>query len=128
MMKENRMRFARIGSPKKDHVRLFDLLIGIRTTACTKDRRQTGDARGVSSTVAAIDVVAADHNAGELLCNKVQFVRCLRTAEKAKRCPSMLVDNGLQTPRREVHSFIPARGLSLNQRLGEPGIRLYLRH
>jgi hypothetical protein len=77
MVKEDRVRFTRIGSPKKDHVRFFDLLIGVGTTAGAEYRRQTGDARGVSSAVAAIDVVAADHNAGELLGNEVHFVRRL---------------------------------------------------
>jgi hypothetical protein len=108
MVKEDRVRFARIGSPKKDNVRFFDLLVGVRTTAGTKDRRQTGDARGVSSAVAAIDVVTADHNAGELLRYEVHLVCRLRTAEEAKRRASMVLHNGLQTPRREIHSFVPA--------------------
>jgi hypothetical protein len=85
MVKEDRVRFTRVGSPEKDHVRFFDLLIGVRTAAGTKDRRQTGDARSVSSAIATIDVVTAYHNAGELLRYEVHFVCRFRTAEEAKR-------------------------------------------
>ena len=77
MVKEDRMRFARVGSPQQDHIRFFDFLIGVRAASSTEYRRQTGDARGVSSPIAAIDVVAAYHDPGELLCNEVHFIRRL---------------------------------------------------
>ena len=76
-MKENRMRFPGVRSPEKNDVRFFDLLVRVCATARTENRRQTGDARGVSSTVATIDVVTADHDTRELLRNEVHFVRRL---------------------------------------------------
>ena len=77
MMKENRMCLPGVRSPEKNHIGFFNLLIGIATSAYPKDRRQTGDAWGVSSAVAAIDVVAAHHDTRELLSNEVHFVRRL---------------------------------------------------
>src|SRR5579883_1604728 len=128
MMKENRMRFARIRSPEEDHIRFFDLLVGVRTTACTEYRRQTGDARGMSSTVAAVDIVAADHHAGKLLGDVVHLVRRLRAAEHAERRTTVLFDHRFESPRREIQRLIPTRRLSLYQRLSEPDVWLCLGH
>ena len=49
--------------------------VGARPSACTEHRRQTDDARGVSGSVAAVDVVAADDGARELLRDVVHLVR-----------------------------------------------------
>ena len=68
------MRFPSIGSPKEDDIRLLDLLIGVRPSACSENHRQTGDAGGMSGTVAAIDIVAAHHDARELLRHEIHFV------------------------------------------------------
>ena len=54
-------------APEDDEVRLLDLAIRARPAARSEDRRQTDDAGGVSGAVAAVDVVAADHGARELL-------------------------------------------------------------
>ena len=66
-MEEDRVRLARIRSPQDDQVSLLDLLVGVRAAACSEDRRQTGDARSMSGAVAAVDVVATDDRARELL-------------------------------------------------------------
>jgi hypothetical protein len=95
MMEENRMGFPRVGSPQNDHIRLFDLLIGIRPPACPKYHRQTGDAGRVSGTVAAIDVVAAHHNPRKLLRDEIHFVRRLRATEHAERFRRVSIDCGL---------------------------------
>jgi hypothetical protein len=95
MMKENRMCLPGIRSPEKNYICLFNLLIGVCATASTKNRRQTGDARRVSSPVAAIDVVTAHHNARKLLSNEVHFVRCLGAAEQSKGLAGVLLDNRL---------------------------------
>src|SRR5262249_49105597 len=46
---------------------------------------QTGDTGGVSSTVAAVDVVGADDRPGELLREIIQLVRGLGAAVTAER-------------------------------------------
>src|SRR5438105_9529318 len=97
MMEENRMCFPGVGSPEKNHVGFFNLLVRVCAPACSENHRQTGDARGVSSTVAAIDVVASDDDARELLRNKVHLVRRLRATEQPERLPSTLPDRHFQT-------------------------------
>jgi hypothetical protein len=52
VMEEDRVRFARVRSPEDQQIRLFDLFIGRRPAARTEYRRQTDDARSVSSAVA----------------------------------------------------------------------------
>jgi hypothetical protein len=74
MMEENRMGLPGVRSPEKDHIGFFDLLVGVSATPRTENRRQTGDARRVSSTVATIDIVTAHHNTRELLSNEVHFI------------------------------------------------------
>ena len=78
------MRFPGVRSPEKNHIRFFDLLIGVRTAACSENHRQTGDARSMSGTVAAIDVVASHHDASEFLRNEIHLVRRLRATEHAE--------------------------------------------
>ncbi len=83
VMKVDRMRLSRVRSPKDDQVGVLGLLVGARAAACPEDRRQTDDARSVSSSIAAIDVVAADDGASELLRDIVHLVGRLRAAEHA---------------------------------------------
>ena len=85
VMEEDRMRLARVRAPEHDQVGVRDLLVGARTAACPEYRRQTDDARSVSSSIAAIDVVAADDRASELLRDVVHLVGRLRAAEHAER-------------------------------------------
>src|SRR4029077_8218330 len=81
MVEEDRVRLARVRAPQDDEVGFLDLLVGARAAPCSEYRRQTDDARGVSSTVAAVDVVAADDRARELLREIVHLVGRLRAAE-----------------------------------------------
>ena len=85
VVEEDRMRLPGVRSPEQDAVRLLNLAIRARPAAHAEYRRQTGDARGVSRTVAAVDVVRADHHARELLRRVVHLVRALRAAEQAER-------------------------------------------
>src|ERR1700732_2559043 len=84
-MKEDRMRLPRVRTPQQDHVRFLNLTVRACPPARPKYRRQTDDARGVSSTVAAIYIVAADHRPHELLRNIVKFVGGFRATEHAER-------------------------------------------
>jgi hypothetical protein len=61
------MGFAGVRTPQKDDVRLFDFAIGACSASRSENRRQTGDAGSVSSTVATIDVVATDDRARKFL-------------------------------------------------------------
>jgi hypothetical protein len=87
-MEEDRMRVARVRSPQNDQIGVLDLLVRARAAACTEDRRQTDDARSMSSSIAAVDVVAADDRASELLSDVVHLVRGLRAAEHSERVRS----------------------------------------
>src|SRR5712692_4492164 len=107
MMEENRMRLPGVRSPKENHIGFFNLLIGVGAATRTENHRQTGDARGVSGTVAAIDVVAAQHDSGEFLRDEIHFVRGLRTTKEPERLPSALFHNGFQPSRRPVQSLVP---------------------
>ena len=68
MMKEYWVRLACIRTPKQNDVRIFYLAIRAGASACSENRRQTGDAGGVSSPVAAINIVSAHHAANEFHC------------------------------------------------------------
>jgi hypothetical protein len=76
-MKEDRVGFARIRAPQKDQVRVLDFPIRTRASSCTKNRRQTGDARRVSSPVTTVNVIAADDDTGKLLRHEIHLVRGL---------------------------------------------------
>jgi len=67
VMEKNRVRFPRVRSPQQDDVCIFNL--AIRTCAASRPeyRRQTGDARGMSSSIAAINVVGTHDAANEFL-------------------------------------------------------------
>jgi len=91
-MEKDRMCFPRIGTPEEDHIRFFNFAIGTSAAARPKNRRQTGDAWGMSSTVATIDVVAADDGADEFLCGVVQFIGCLGATKHAKRAGAVCLN------------------------------------
>src|SRR5579863_2864824 len=127
MVKEDGMRFPRVRTPKKDYIRFFHLGVRTRAAACSKDRRQTDDARGVSSAVATVDVVAPDHRANELLRNVVQLVGGFGATEHAKHPGVVLPDRGAEALGNLAQSFIPGgwtmTPVLANQRLGEAAAR-----
>src|SRR5207247_1383197 len=89
-------------------VRGSSLLVGARPAARTEHRRQTDDARRVSSSVAAVDVVRAEDDAGELLRGEVQLVRRLGAAEDAGQ--HAFVERAAKAGRGAVERLVPARG------------------
>jgi|SRR5713226_8907268 len=101
------MSFPRVGAPKKNDVRLFHFTVRAGAPSRTEDRRQTGDARGVSSPVATVDVVAADDRADEFLRDVVQLVGGLGAAEHAEGARSVLADFAADALRDAVESFFP---------------------
>src|SRR3954464_3173700 len=84
-MEENRMGFTRVGPPQEDQIGLLNLPVGAGAAPGPEHRRQTDDAGCVSSPVAAVDVVRADDDAGELLRHEVTLGPRLRAAEQAER-------------------------------------------
>ncbi len=84
MMKKDRMRLTGIRSPKHNHVRFFGLTVGTGAAARPKHSRQTGDAGGMSSSIAAINIVRAHDGADKFLGNIIQLVSGLGAAEHAK--------------------------------------------
>ena len=108
-MEENGMGFTGVGSPKDNEVCFLYLTIGTGAPAHSKDRRQTDDAGSVSSSVAAIDVVAVHHHASELLRHKVHLVGGFRTTEKPERIASVCGLCLEKTLRSAVKRLVPSR-------------------
>src|SRR5213075_2009663 len=66
MMKPDRMRLTGVRAPEEDEVSVLRFLVRARRAAGSQDCRQTDDARSVSGSVAAVDVVVAEHGARKL--------------------------------------------------------------
>jgi hypothetical protein len=117
------MGFAGIRAPQKDYVRFLDFSVGTGAAPCPKNRRQTGDAWGVSSPVAGIDVIAADDGADEFLGGVVQFIGGFGTTEHAEGARAASFHFGTDTVSDTVKGFFPGGGAMLsiftNQWCGE---------
>jgi hypothetical protein len=124
MMEENRMRFPGIRAPEKDDIRFFDFAVRTRAAARAENRRQTGDARRVSSAVAGIDVVATDHGADEFLSGIVQLIGRFGTTEHSKCTRAMRRNLALDPRDDQIESLVPGCGTVLavlpNQRRNQP--------
>ena len=101
------MRFARIRTPKYNEVGLIDLLIRASPASSSKNRRQTGDAWSVSSTVTAVDVVASDDHARELLGKEVQLVGRLGATEEAERVGPTCLFRGSESGGSPIQRLVP---------------------
>ena len=108
-MKEDRVRLPRIGSPQQNDVRLFNLTVRAGAPARPEYRRQTGDAGGVSSTVATVDMVAADHRSHELLRRIIQLVGGFRATEHPERIGSVFRELNLEILCDVIKGLIPTR-------------------
>src|SRR5262249_43573210 len=107
MVEENRMGFPGIRSPKQNDVRFFNLAIRTGPAARSENRRQTGDAGGVSSSVTTVDIVSAHDGANELLSDVVQLVDGLGAAEHAEITVIVLRNRPTKRSRDAVERFIP---------------------
>src|SRR5260370_36490541 len=125
-MKYSGMCGPRVRSPKQDYVCLFHLAIGTRAAPRSENRRQTGDARGVSSPVAAIDVVRSHHGTNKFLGGVVQLVGGLGATEHTEASRIMLLDRRTESLGHALQSFLPCGGNVANafsaQRLGEESV------
>src|SRR5260370_19437580 len=109
-MKEDGMCLPSVRSPKQDYVRLFHLAIGTGAAARSENRRQTGDARGVSSPVAAIDVVRSHHGTNKFLGGVVQLVGGLGATEHTEASRVMFLDRRTESLGHALQSFVPCGG------------------
>src|SRR5215831_16324567 len=116
------MRLSRIRSPQQDHIRIFGFTIGTCTAARSEYRRQTGDAGGVSSSVATIDVVRSHHGTNKLLRWIVQLIGGLGAAEHAEVARIMPVNRSAERRGHTVHGFIP-RGNAVPAVFTDQGLR-----
>jgi hypothetical protein len=77
----------------------------------------------VSSTVAAIDVIAANDSADEFLGSVVELVCCLRATEHSERGWAVVFDGLFEAARGAIDRFVPGTGLKAtgfpNHRLGD---------
>jgi hypothetical protein len=121
MVEENGMRFPRVRSPQQNHVRLFNLAIRARPPTSSENRRQTGDAGGVSSPVAAVDIVRPHHAADEFLRGVVDFIDGLRTTEHPKVSWIVFRNRFAKSSDYAVYSFIPSRG-TMNTVFADQGL------
>jgi hypothetical protein len=113
-MEKDGMSFPRVRAPKKNGIRLFNLAIGAGASARTENRRQTGDAWGMSSPVATIDVVATDDGADKFLGGVVELVGGLGTAEHAKGARPVPANFAADPVRDAIESFFPCRWAMLS--------------
>jgi hypothetical protein len=95
MVKEDRVCGARVRTPQENDISLLGLPIRTRASARSKYCRQTDDAGSVSRPVATVDIVAANHNASELLRGEVHLVRAFRAAKQSKGMRTIFLDNRL---------------------------------
>src|ERR1700676_4072452 len=101
-MEKNWVRFPCVRSPQQNYIRVFDFAIRTGSAACPEYRRQTGDARRMSSSVAAINVVRAHDAAHEFLRRVVQLVGGLRATEHPE-VSRILLRN--RFPERRCHAL-----------------------
>jgi branched-chain amino acid aminotransferase len=129
VMEKDWMRLARVAAPKNDRVGTFGLFVRARASAGTEDRRQTDDARSVSRSVAAIDVIASGNDAREFLRCVIDFVRGLRAAEHAVRARTISRTRVRDSLRGAIERLVPGRwsqGIAVaNERLGQSSISFH---
>ncbi len=121
----DRMRLPRVRPPQEDQVRLLRFPVGARAASGPKYRRQTDDARSVSSAVAAVYIVRAYDLPRELLGRVVHLIRGLRATEDPERLRPLLA-RGSEPLRNPVQGFIPGRhtqrSVLTDQRFGQAHI------
>ncbi len=109
-MEKDGVRLTCVRAPKNNEAGFLNLSIRAGSPAQAEDRRQTDDARGMSSPVASIDVVAAYDSTRKLLSKKIKLVRCLRTAKDTEGLGAACFYSPMETFYRSVEGYVPASG------------------
>src|SRR5215468_9451663 len=123
MMKEDGMSLASVRTPEQDYVGFFRFAIRTGAAARSEDRRQTGDAGGMSSSVAAIDIVRPHDGTNKLLRHIVQLVGGFRTTEHPEVAWVLLLDGATKGLGNTIKGLFPCcRTMSTvftDERLGQ---------
>src|SRR3989449_11483455 len=109
VVKKNRMSVPGVRTPQQDYFTLFNFAVRTRPAPRSKNRRQTGDARGMSSAVTTVDVVGADYRAHKFLRHVIQLIGGLRATEHPERMRPVLFNLFAESRGHPVERFIPAR-------------------
>jgi len=112
-MKEDGVSLTRVRAPQNDQVRILNFPIRTRPAAQPEDCRQTGDTWGVSSAVAAVNVVAADDSSCEFLGKEIQLVRGLGAAEHSESLRTIFSNRTTKTLRSAIESLVPGGGTKI---------------
>ena len=107
VVKEDGVGIPRIRTPQQNDVGFLNLPVGTRPAAKSEDCRQTDDAGSVSGTVTAIDVVAANHRARELLSEIVDLVGSFRATEQTEGVWPALLHRITQACGDSIESLVP---------------------
>jgi hypothetical protein len=108
MMEKDWVGFPGIRSPQQNHIGIFNFAIRAGAAPGSKNRRQTGDAGGVSSSVATIDIVGAHDAADEFLRGVIYFVNGLGAAEHAEVMRVVPGDGFAEGGGDATHGLVPS--------------------
>src|SRR5260370_42362692 len=111
MVEKDGVRLPRVRPPEHNQLRFRNLAVRTGTAAQSEDCRQTDDTGGMSSAIAAIDIVASDDGADELLRGVVQLVGGLGATEHAERLRTPLLDLSAKAPGNGVERLVPGSGM-----------------
>ena len=127
MVEKDGVRLTRIRAPQYDQLGFRNLAVRAGATAQPEDCRQTDDTGGVSSAVAAIDIVAADDGTDELLRRVIQLVGSLGATEHAERLRAVPLDLSAKALGDRVERLIPGcgmkRAVGTDHGLSKPGFQ-----
>jgi hypothetical protein len=125
-MEKDGMCVAGVRTPEEYQLGFFNFAIRTRPSARSEDRRQTGDAGGVSSAVATVNIVGADYRSNEFLRRVIQFVGGFRATEHAKSARAVSFNFCAEAFGDAIQRLIPAclamLSILSNQWSGEPSL------
>jgi hypothetical protein len=113
MMEEDRVIFPGVRPPEEDHIGLFRFPIRAGAPTGTEDRRQTDDARCVSRSVTAVDVVGAEPQPSQLLGEEIDLIAGFGAAEGADRVAAVSCLGPEEPFGGAIERFLPAGGAQL---------------
>ena len=101
--------FGGVRATDEEHVRLSEVVQGVRHRARAEPGAHRRDRRGVTESSAVVDVVRPE-DAGEFLENVVLLVRAVRRGEEAQRVRPVRLDDVCEPLDDPVDGLVPRRG------------------
>ncbi len=130
VVEEDRVCLSGVRPPKKNDFGILNFAVGV-SYPHQPQTRSTGagtNAGGVSRTVATVDVIASDHDPGELLRDVVHLVRGLGATEHPERLRTVPIEGRPYSRGGPIECLVPSRRTQraavTDQRLSQPGISL----